>query len=192
MSEVDPYDALRSDCWDEALKAFGTAYIFEQRVKGMKWKLRLPAFAGIAIPLIIGSVFLSFGKDFDYLDEFVIGAGVLAVVQITVSVWALIAKWEDGLAYALESASANYELSNEFKKLAKNPPTDIAEFRRPFDILETKNQARRDLDYRQGVSDKEKHKGMRAGLRQFERPCKKCSEVPTSMKATKCPVCGNF
>lgn len=192
MGQPDTVDAIRTDCWDEALKTFGTAYIFEKRADKMKRKLRWPAFAGIAIPLIIGSIYLSFGKEFEYLGEFVAIAGILGVVQIVVSAWSLVAKWDDRLAYSLESASANYELSNRYTKLAKNPPPDLAEFRRRFDVLEAKNHSRRDSDYKQGVSDKEKRMGMRAGLRQFERACKECGNVPTSMKPTDCAVCGNF
>lgn len=185
----DQQRSLRSKCWDLAIHAFGTAWIFEKRARKLRWKLKILSFLGIAVPVVIGGIVLSFGTNPRILPALLWVAGVLGVAQLTGSVWSLVARWDDSLAYALESVTANYRLSRRFESLGEQPPADLeVEFR----VLDAENQARKDLDFRQDLTPKEKRAGLRAGLRQFQRACVGCNEVPTSMSPTDCEVCGNF
>jgi mobilome CxxCx(11)CxxC protein len=108
---------------------------------------------------------------------------------LILSVWALAAKWDDAFAYSQEAMTDNYRLANTFEKLARVAPADIA---MRFEIADAAYQARVDADNRQGLSDKDKRRGMRAALRQYQRPCVGCQKVPASMKPSECDICGNF
>ena len=192
MTSEDAQNKLREQCWNEALKTFGTGYLMERRAKRFRRALRILTFLGIGVPVLIGGVVLSFGFDFPYRD-FVVGtAAVVLIAQLVVSVWALVAGWEDAHAYATSSASDNYSLSSRFRDLGNNPPPSYPNFRQQFDWLQVENRHRAELDYQQGISDKEKRSGLRAGLREFRKPCVECEKIPTSMRPSACDVCGNF
>lgn len=185
----DARRSLRSKCWDLAIHASGTAWIFERRARRLRRRLKILSFLGMVVPMAIGGIVLSFGTKPQILPGFLWVAGVLGVAQLIGSVWSQIARWEDSLAYALESVTANNRLSRRFESLGEHPPADLElEFR----ILDAENQARKDLDFRHDLTPKEKRAGLRAGLRQFQRACVSCKEVPTSMSPTSCAVCGNF
>jgi mobilome CxxCx(11)CxxC protein len=111
---------------------------------------------------------------------------------LILSIWALVAKWDDGLAYYTESKSANYRLADEYAKLMKAQCLAPQEFDMQFKQLETEGRLRTELDQRQDITDQEKRMGMRAGLRQYQRACAGCKTVPVSLRATECEICGKF
>jgi len=185
-------DEIRKRCWDEALFNYGTAYIFEQRAHYYRRLLRILTFLGIAVPITIGSIYLSFSNQTQLLNTSLVIAGTLGTVQLIGSAWSLSAKWEEAFGYALESLNANQHLSSRFERLAQFPPDNIDELQIQFNMLVTENSFRTEQDNKQGISDKEKRKGMRAALRKFQRACAGCKIVPTSMKSTTCDICGNF
>lgn len=185
-------DSLRKKCWNQAFSSFGTGWLFEERVKKITPKLQWLTFLGIAVPVTVGTCVLSFGIEFKYLD-FIIGlAGILIVIQLIVSLWSLVAKWNESLVYALESSSANYSDARKYEKLAENPPDIIEEYERKFELLEAKTQIRDREDIKQRITEKEKRAGYRAALRQFQRPCAECKKVPTSLTPSDCKICGDF
>lgn len=192
MTDSDTTDVIRKDCWDQAIYAYGTAWIFEQRAKRSRLLLRLLDFLGIAVPVTVGGIILSFGTTPNYLPYIITAAGVLSIVQLVMSVWSLVARWEDALVYAEQSISSNHRLSREYESLGKNPPPELPDLRLRHTLLEKENQLRSELDNKQGLTEKEKRAGLRAGLRQFQRRCVACGQIPQSMKPSDCDVCGNF
>ncbi|MBI3799361.1 MAG: hypothetical protein HY268_20645 [Deltaproteobacteria bacterium] len=191
MDNESVINQLREKCWERAFEAFGTAAIFERRASNLRWKLHLLAFLGLGTPLVVGSVVLSFDLESRYLLLLKALAGILTVPLFAVSLWSLVAKWEDKLSYALESSSANNRLSNDYREFAKNPPTE-PEFRLGLDRLDIEDQLRNDTDNRQGISEAEKRFGMRAALFKFQKQCISCGKVPESLRPTSCNTCGNF
>jgi mobilome CxxCx(11)CxxC protein len=188
---TDAIDIIRRKCWDKAVEAYGTGYIFEKRSHRLRIQIRGLIFLGIVVPVIAGSIVLSFGKV--ALSPFIlIPAGILAAIQVVGSVWSLVARWDDSYSYALESLSSNYRLSENYQKLAENPPDKLLNLQIRFDLIEVEDQFRSTEDNKQGITDKEKRMGMRAALRKFKRKCANCNEIPFSMKPSDCPVCGQF
>jgi len=185
-------DDLKKICLDNALYAFGTAYIFEKRASKYKRIFNILTFLGIVVPASFGGLVLSFGTDFRFKEIIILIISILGLLQLVLSIWSLVAKWDDSLAYAQESLSANYRLSANFKELAENPPDNLKDFEISYRFLKVENDSRNDRDNQQLVSGKEKRMGMRAGLRQFKRVCAVCHQVPVSLKPSDCEVCGNF
>lgn len=185
-------DELKNRCLDNALYAFGTAFIFEKRASKYKKRFNCLAFLGIAVPALFGGFVLSFGADFPFKALVLILTSVLGLFQLVFSIWSLVAKWDDAFAYAQESVSANYRLSANFNELAANPPDNLKDFEISYRLLKIENDFRIDRDNQQYITEKEKRMGMRAGLRQFKRACAACKQVPVSLKSTNCDVCGNF
>ena len=188
MAEIDE---LRKLCWDKAVEAFGTGYIFEKRMGRYRFKLRFLSFLGIVAPITVGAIFLSFGNVVS-LSYVSISAGVLSVIQLVFSVWSLTARWDESYSYSMESMNSNYRLADCYGQTAKNPPNDITDLEMKIELLDREDMLRRTEDNKQGIKDSEKRMGMRAGLRSYQRPCAYCHEVPQSMKVTDCPTCGQF
>lgn len=191
MTEQDQVDALRRQAWRGALDAFATGYMFEHRQRRMRHHLRLLSFVGLAVPLAVGAAVLAFGVTASSWVYVLWIAAVLGFAQVVLSLWSLVARWDETLAHASESASANYDLSRRFRATAENPP-DASTFSYRLDILLAENAQREQADYKQDLREMEKRRGHRAALRHFDKPCKACKQVPLSLKATECDICGNF
>jgi mobilome CxxCx(11)CxxC protein len=189
---VSERDNLREDCWTQALYAFGTAAIFEQRSRILGRKLRVLDFLGIGVPLAVGGVVTSFSLASQHLELAVLIAGIVSVPQLILTAWSLVSRWEDSYAYALESMADNYRFAQKYESLGRNPPNNLREFQFRRELLNAESSYRDSLDYKQGLSDKEKRRGMQVALRQYQRPCAGCGEVPKSLKPTDCSVCGQF
>lgn len=184
-------EQIRTNCWDRSLEAFGTGYIFETRANRLRYQLRILTFLGIVVPLIAGAIVLTFGKV--ALSPFLlIPAGILGITQVVGSLWSLVARWDDAYGYAIESLNSNYRLSNNYQRLAENPPEKLSELQIQYALIDREDEFRAAEDYKQAISEKEKRKGMRAALRKFRRQCSSCGQVPTSLTPTDCPVCGQF
>lgn len=192
MAKAKSMDELRKKCWDEAFHSFGTAEIFRKRASKYRRLLRSLTFLGVAVPTAVGGIVLSFGVDFKYTSIVILIASILGLAQLILSLWSLVAKWDDTYAYSLESLSDNGKLSSLFQELAESPPNDRDEFRTRYDLLQAESRIRTERDNQQIITDKEKRYGMRASLRQFRRECVSCKQIPTSMEATDCDVCGNL
>lgn len=184
-------DKLQIRCWNYALEAYGTGFIFDKRAKFYRMLIRGLNTLGIIVPVIAGSILLTFGE-VALFPWVIIPAGILLIAQVIGSVWSLVAGWDDSYSYSIESMNSNYRLAASFEKLAANPPTNETDYILRYELLEQEDQFRRSEDNKQGIKEKETRMGMRASLRKYRRECVGCGQVPTSMKPTKCDVCGNF
>ncbi|MDG4794050.1 mobilome CxxCx(11)CxxC protein [Micromonospora sp. WMMD1082] len=189
--ELPSEDAMRQECWNSALYAFGTSYVFQERQRWLQKKLLWIQYSGIAIPVVMGTTIMSFGVELSWLPVMIAVASILLGVQLVLSLWSTMAHWVERLAYTYESVAANDTLSRRYSELARTPPKG-ARFRNELEIMRVQDSARRDLDIRQHLSEKEKRRGMHAALRQFGRACATCGVVPTTFKPSKCDTCGNF
>ncbi|MCT6777451.1 hypothetical protein LXH09_12535 [Streptomyces sp. CS7] len=177
-------------CRDGALHAFGTARIFEQRANRLKRKTDVLTWVGLVVPLLIGALVGTFGKN--KLWGLVITiAAVIAAVQLAMNLWSLIRRWREELSYSSGSAAANDSLATRYTALADGPPA-LATLRAQFEKLEVEDISRRDRDGEKGVTEKERRMGMRPTLRKYQRPCGACLAVPTTMDPSACGVCGQF
>ena len=187
MSSDPERERIQQECWRRAIHSYGTATLFERRAHHYQWLVRVPAFLGIAVPVVVGGLVLSFGTDAPDLPKVIWAAGVLGILQLVISVWALVARWDSTLAYSLESATENHRHATQFEKLARNP---TANMQLRFDILDATYQSRSEADVKQVVSRSEKRFGLRSGLHRFQRKCEGCGVVPNPERPSTCDVCG--
>lgn len=185
------FDSLRSSCWEQAIHCYGTSYIFGRRAECLRRRLSWLAFLGMAVPALVGVCVLTFSFDWWFLKVLVPILSVVGIVQFVLSLWALVARWQERHAYSVESKAANELLYEKYSALAKNPAT-LAEARVRLDLVEQDARVWRDKDSREGITDNEKRRGMRAGLRQVGRRCAGCDQVPVDMAPSDCGVCGKF
>lgn len=192
MSDPDKeHDAIRHQCWEAALHAYGTSYVFGRRARGLRRKLQWLTFVSLGVPFLIGALVLAYGQLKLLALVIAVGAAV-GVVQALVALWSVVGGWVDNYSFAAQSSSANETLATRFSDLGRNPPVVIEDLRHRFDVLTTEDQSRRDQDHPKDVTDAERRMGMRAALRRLQKPCAGCGKVPASMEATDCDVCGRF
>jgi mobilome CxxCx(11)CxxC protein len=144
------------------------------------------------VPLLLGGVAATYGSNSSVLIWALIIAGPISIAQLVLSGVSLVYKWDDLLAYSLESQTDNRQLSDSYQTLAKFPPADLNDLDSQFSVLKAKEEARNNQDDKVSFSDKENRLGMRYGLFIFKRKCEGCKEQPISMIPTKCGICGNF
>ncbi|MEW2309002.1 mobilome CxxCx(11)CxxC protein [Streptomyces sp. NPDC006864] len=181
---------LQQKCWEAALHAYGTAHIFQRRAVALKRKNDALSYVGLVVPVLVGGLAGTFGQA-DLWSVGIAVAAVVGVAQMAVNLWALIKQWPGELSYSSASSTANESLARRFTTLAANPPA-IQAMQAQFNMLEVEDHARRAMDNEKAVTEKERRRGMRAALRQYQRPCVACSQVPTTMDPSGCGVCGKF
>ncbi|MEU6680995.1 mobilome CxxCx(11)CxxC protein [Streptomyces sp. NPDC046925] len=186
-ADIDDY---RRRCWDAALHAFGTGYIFQKRAARLKRKTDLLTWVGLAVPLLTGALVGTLGSYRLWGAAIVVGS-VIAAVQLAISLWSVVKRWPEELAYSSASAAANDSLAARFAALAEDPP-GLQALRAQVEKLSVEDAGRRDRDSEKNVTEKERRTGMRASLRKYQRPCSACHQVPTTMEASNCGVCGQF
>lgn len=179
----------KTECWGKEFHCFGTAQIFEKRAKKLQKLRTWITFLGIISPVLIGGTVLAFGTGAVILPYALTCAGLVGLVQLTLSVWSLVARWDEQYEYALESTKANTELYNRFKNIPQDEAQKIPEL---FRSAVADYQARELVDLTKSISDKEKRYANRKSLHYYRKPCSVCSITPMSLKPSKCDGCGDF
>jgi mobilome CxxCx(11)CxxC protein len=193
-SEIDPQNR---ELWDRATSAYGTAEIFQRRARRYKALVRFLTFYGLVIPLIIGSIAAAHLLAQVPLETVIYYGGALAVLQLVIFLWSVVANWPDSLDYSSASNADNLRLSNQLKALAEQSTNKPSDFEARYSALIAADNAQHSQDTRRDISLAEKAYGTRAGLLQFERICRVCKRTPESMKmpfwpGNRCPRCGGL
>ena len=184
-------DQLQDECWNKAIYACGTAYLVGREFQSIKMKRQIITFLGIGVPVLVGGMAFTHADYPDFFSKFLLGAGILSVAQLVVSVWSLTANWDDFYEKCSQSLDVNTDLEVEWQNAARNNPPD-SEISKKVEFLRVRDLEQQKKDKKLGISETKFRRGLRYALRQYKRSCVQCGEVPASMKPTACPVCGDF
>lgn len=167
---------------------FGTARIFEKRVKKYALLIKLLNFLGLAIPITIGLIFLAIGS----VDNFVKGCALLlGAAQALAFLWSIIDKWDDKHQYSIEALRRQDKLFTELNDLDQQDKN----FQTLFDKLLEREKRYKQDDISKSISNKEIRYGTRKSLYRFQVLCQMCNETPQTEKppkGKKCDNCPNF
>lgn len=177
-------------CLNKELDSYGTSRVFKQRMDKLFFKRNLVTYLGVAVPALVGASALAFGtKVFEFL---VYPAGVAVVIQLGVSLWAIVAQWDGKFAYAVNAMQANLRICQSWKSLRANPPPNQQDAQDAFDLLSAEDGRQEAADLTQNIKDSEIRYGMRMSLYQYRVACAVCKLVPENPKPTDCHTCGKF
>jgi len=193
MSTAATVDPRFTELHKRAADSFATAAIFQRRSEKYERLMRVLTFFGLVLPIVIGGIVMGGLADPELLKRWVYVAGVLAVVQVVIFLWSVVANWPDRLNYASSANALNTQLSNELHALAIQAAKPPADFDARFAKLEAADNARQMQDQTKNITEKEKVYGRRTAMIQFQTKCVGCEEVPLSMKMVfwgGCPSCG--
>lgn len=189
MNATQTPNDLVKHCIDRAFYAYGTSRIFESRAQSLGKKRNAITFLGIAVPLTVGSLILSFGTMPAILPVLVWIAGAIGTVQLILSMWSIVARWDEQYSYAITAMLANTRIFNTWERLSKNQPPNLKDLVYEVDA---EDQRQEQSDLTQHISEKEKRFAMRASLYYKGCACAVCKTKPASMKPSNCDTCGNF
>lgn len=183
---------LRQTAWENSFHTFGKGYIFDKRAQKYAIYVNLLKVFGIITPVAVGAAAMGYGFDSALLKYTITLAIPLSIIQLIFSVFAVVLKWDQELAYSYEASQDYNNLSSTFKKLGKIPQNDITIFEKNIDLFEVRYQSRSEQDAKHSIKEWELRRGMRFALREFQRECIGCKKIPTSMESTDCDICGKF
>ena len=174
-------------CGERRFYAFGTAKLFERRARKLEWKRNSITYLGIIVPLMVGGLVLSRGTE--ALEYVLVPAAAVSLLQLALSTWSLVAKWDSQHSYALGASQAQTRLFNAWDAMLKRLPADIDA---RIKELDAEDQRQEQYDLLQNITDREKRFAMRASLYHFGNTCARCGVQPESMTPSDCDTCGNF
>jgi mobilome CxxCx(11)CxxC protein len=181
-------DSLLNKARGYEFYCFGTARIFERRAQKLKFRRTWITFLGIVTPVVVGGVVLSFGENKDVLTYFLWAAGGVGLVQLVLSTWSIVARWDERYEYSVDSLKSNTDLYNRWKSFADENNNDSELFR----DLKKEYERQEVKDIGQIISDKEKRFANRQSLLYYKEKCHICNNIPTSTKPPKCDGCGSY
>ena len=190
--EENLYNKLRQDLFNKALHSYGTGFIRSESSKRIQKSSTILTFLGILVPILVGGIVTTYGTESNILKYAIIIAAPISLVQLVLSVWSIVNRWNEKQAYYLESQIENYSFASKYETLAKFPPEAYEELKKESEKIDLLKHGRDIQDSKEELSEKQKRKGMRYALRKYKRICAGCNIVPISMKPTDCEICGNF
>lgn len=192
MTDLEKIDKIKLEASDKSFHAFGYSYVFNERIKWYLWYINALRFLGIMVPVSIGAIVLGYGLESNILPIAITIGLPIVIIQLIISVFSIVYKWDDELAYSFEAGNDYSNLYDEYSKLYKFPDSDLGKLEKQFEILNTKEKSREQQNSKHNIKDKERRIGMRYSLREHKKECAGCQKTPTNMTATECGVCGNF
>lgn len=185
-------EQIKKECWDKSINALGTSYIFSEKLKYYKIGIRIITVLVLVVPILLGGTVMAYGKNSCLLDILIAITAPVVIIHLLLAIISLIYKWDDKLAYSLESQTDNRIISEEYENLAKFSPTDINELEKQFQIIRAKDNARITQDEKISFNKKDNRKGMRYALWLRQKACATCNIIPSSMTPSDCETCGKF
>ncbi len=190
MTDELDIDQLRRECWEKRFYSFGTAKLFEQRARHLGLKRRIIIFLGFAMPIFIGAYVTAYNAESQALKNILLPlVGIVSIVQLLVSFWSLVARWDENYVYAVSSVKVNTRLTADFQQLATAPREalirDIERLRFEYDRQDVDDSA-------QEITPQEKRFAHRSASFQYRSACRTCGVIPNSMVPSDCDSCGNF
>ncbi|WP_215232092.1 mobilome CxxCx(11)CxxC protein [Dyadobacter linearis] len=190
MSDEDRSDTIQADCWNRALDCFAYNYIYAGKLNKISPWLQWSKVLGIIVPVLIGAILTTYANDSKIIDLTIAITSPFAIAQLVVSTYITVSGLEEKAALFSSQTIQFSLLNSEFQSLGLTPLPSIDIYQARYEVL--KERERSLSVHHHQVSEEELRKGMRSGLRNYQRECAGCKTVPLSMISTNCPVCGNF
>jgi mobilome CxxCx(11)CxxC protein len=186
-------EELKESCNEHMFWCYGTSAIFQRRERSLKTRREWITYLGIIGPIVIGSAVGAFGRDwkiggFEVVPIIVTVASAVGIVQIVLSTWALVARWDEAYGAAQESVKANNDLYHQFRSLRDMPSQD---YMAALELLRQENTRQEAQDYRQSITETEKRYAYHQSMRYLRKPCEECQLVPSG-KSSRCNACGRW
>jgi mobilome CxxCx(11)CxxC protein len=187
-----PINDARASIRQDVVDAYASYFLFNDRVRRLRFRIQAMSFLGLVAPLLVGAAATSYGFTSNVTVVFIALAAVANIILAPLSLWALISKWDDQLTYSIGSAAENRKYWDMLRTIYDDKSIGDDEANKKTQQVRQLAAERNKTDDEQAVSEREKRMGHRAALRQMRLPCIECKQIPTTIKPTKCSICGSF
>ena len=182
---------IRSRAWNHALNAHGTFEVFARRQRRLRRRTQLRDFLGLLVPILVAFAATATWLD-RYRDWALAALGVAGLAQFIVTVWSIIKRWDEELAYASRAVRDSYELKTAWIQIAENEVTNPE---LSYQITFEQQRIIDSHDIGKEFTLSEKRYGMRLALFERQRKCAVCEHVPKSPRMprfvwNRCDACG--
>ncbi len=186
-------DELRNEAWTQFIYARGAHEIFRRRASKLKVYMRIRDFLAVALPVIIAFVATT-----DFIDKLggfkavaLAGLAVATAGQVLLSLWSLIARWDESRSVSLQLMNDSNELETQWRDVGKS---DVPDLESAYGVAKARQKV---VDARlaaEELTEAERLIGLRAGLKELQRRCVECGRIPVTIDPPKkvskaCPVC---
>lgn len=183
----------RGNAWDYALHNEGTRVVFERRADRLRTLTRIRDFSCFAGPVCVAYLYSSeLFEPLKKYQHYALGLlALFAVLQTLLTLWSLIARWDEELAFNIRAAANAYLLKDAWGRLGQGQAVDLAI---EYDLLGARQIMEDSHNTQKGITRGEMKRGMRAGLIAFQRRCI-CGDLPKGYgiplwPKKSCVVCG--
>ncbi|KMV28367.1 hypothetical protein AB733_24115 [Photobacterium swingsii] len=171
--------------------SYGTIQVFERRSNRLKILRAWLTFLGIVLPVTIGGMYLSFGQGDELMGLIVSIAGIVGVIQLILSTWALVSGWDSKYEASIKAVQGNTSIYNRCKRFVSTPPEDDSEFLRLYNQILNDAESQELADLTQHITNAEKNYAYVSALSYYDRACHACNQSPNeSIKQRYCSSCG--
>lgn len=167
---------------------YGTARIFERRVRKYKNFLNFLNYSALGIPIVVGTIFLNYGDVHSAIKGF---AYILILLQIMFFLWSIITNWNEEYNYSVMALKRQDELFNDFNSLDPNS----LNYENDLKSLLDREKRYSSEDISKSISEEERRFATRQALYYFKYECDRCNQIPITIKpdtTETCDNCGNF
>lgn len=191
MEKREKNDRIEAE--DRAVYCFGTAKLFENRRKSLRFFNKINKYIGLFIPLSFGFFFMSLKSSslMPTLEPIFLSITTLLNASLLfISLWALVNDWDVRLENYTESISNNRQYFKVFKEISERydeKPTEYAAKLKEMILLDDMQQKK---DDKENFSAKDNRFITRQGLYQLQLECPKCGNIPSIEKPKTCENCG--
>lgn len=182
-------DKMRGDCWNLALDCFGYYHTYQWRTIRLKKYTFYSRMLSIFVPLLLFTLIFQWGDYAGLKNTLIVVVGVSSIIQLCLSTYLILYHAEHKLMHYSCLWLRFKTLWSDFENLAKYPESSQKANQLQYQKLKTQYDTILNED---DSSPKEKRKGMRIGLREYQRKCATCHKVPIDLTPTDCNNCGNF
>jgi len=189
MDEKEKND--RIEAWNRAVCCFGTAKIFEKRLRELDPINKRTQILGFVTPLLFGC-FVMFSDKENILSNhvFLFFVAIFSFIQLFVSLWALVDNWNNKLGDYTTSISENMFYAGKFEDIGRRYSEDKDRHEKLLQETILSDDLQRKRDIKMNISAKEIRYGRRYALSRFQRKCAECGEIPIVDSPNKnCSLC---
>jgi len=177
---------------DAAIECHGMSYVLNRRAVKLNRYIVILRFSGLLGVALVGAVVLLVPGSRGDFALIIWLACVLNILNFFASLASMNWNWDQKYHDYIESIKENNWLSGEFGDLFRDTALASSTWRVKYEECKMIHSRRKEKDAGVHISDKERHRGYRAGLLQFQQTCGQCANVPSNMNPTDCHSCGQF
>lgn len=168
---------------------YGAIKIFERRKTRLRRLRYLITLCGIASPALVFIVAFTDSQRFITIATLVIITSIVLLALLLLSIYSLVAKWEDKNEYAIQALASSTAIYDRLNALIDSNDSISSSV---LSAIRSDYHTQFSGEHIYNITDKEKRYGYRQSLLKFSKRCSLCHIKPKDIRPSLCEQCGKF